>query len=349
MPRRLVALLALAAAADALAGFGAQKAKKPKKKRQLLRPKEELRKAGKVLPLTHRPVPDAIPKPDYANTGTPRGVDLRPSWMIEVKSARDVEKMRAAGRCAREVLDTVGRAVAPGVTTDALDDIAHAATVARGAYPSPLNYHGFPKSICTSVNEVICHGIPDDVPLKEGDVVNVDITVYLDGFHGDCSEMFYVGEVDARSRDLVEVTYECWQRAIEICEPGRPYKEIGGVIEDAIKGTGYKSVQQFCGHGIGKLFHTNPNVLHYRNSEPNGVMAPGHTFTIEPMICEGTTQSKLWADAWTATTKDGGRSAQFEHTLLILPDGVEALTGKTAESPVQPWEQKGGVRTKWPG
>ena len=242
----------------------------------------EWRKPGNVLPRTARPVPESIMRPDYANSGTPRAVDLRPSWMIEVKSKKDIEMMRAAGRCAREVLDATGRAVKPGVTTDELDAVAHAATIERGAYPSPLNYHGFPKSICTSVNEVICHGIPDDIPLKEGDVVNVDITVYLNGYHGDCSEMFYVGEVDDKSVKLVEATYDCWQAAIEACKPGVNYKQLGGIIEESIQGTGYKSVQQFCGHGIGKLFHTNPNVLHYKNSEPNGVMAVGHTFTIEP-------------------------------------------------------------------
>ena len=333
-----------------LAGFGAmKKASKPKKKKKRPRPMSEWRKPGNVLPRTARPVPESIMRPDYANSGTPRAVDLRPSWMIEVKSKKDIEMMRAAGRCAREVLDATGRAVKPGVTTDELDAVAHAATIERGAYPSPLNYHGFPKSICTSVNEVICHGIPDDIPLKEGDVVNVDITVYLNGYHGDCSEMFYVGQVDDKSVKLVEATYDCWQAAIEACKPGVNYKQLGGIIEESIQGTGYKSVQQFCGHGIGKLFHTNPNVLHYKNSEPNGVMAVGHTFTIEPMICEGTIQSNLWADDWTAVTKDGGRSAQFEHTLLITEDGVEALTGKIESSPLQPWEEsRGGWKVKWP-
>merc|ERR1711871_1458589 len=186
------------------------------------------RKPGNVLPRTARPVPESIMRPDYANSGTPRAVDLRPSWMIEVKSQKDVEMMRAAGRCAREVLDATGRAVKPGVTTDYLDEVAHAATIERGAYPSPLNYHGFPKSICTSVNEVICHGIPDDIPLKEGDVVNVDITVYLNGYHGDCSEMFYVGQVDDKSKKLVEATYDCWQAAIEACRPGVNYKQLKG-------------------------------------------------------------------------------------------------------------------------
>ena len=336
--------LVAGAAALAGGGFGAAGKTKVKKKKGALR--SDLRKPGKVKPLTARPVPAGIMRPDYAASGTPKAVDLRPSWMIEVKSAKDVEMMRLAGRAAREVLDAAGAAVAAGVTTDAIDAVAHAAAIERGCYPSPLNYHGFPKSCCTSVNEVICHGIPDDVPLKEGDVVNVDITVYLNGYHGDCSEMFYVGAVDERSQDLVAATYDCWQRAIAFCEPGKPYKEIGAVIEDAIKGTGYRSVEQFCGHGIGKLFHTNPNILHYRNKDPNGIMAVGHTFTIEPMICEGTINANVWKDNWTAVTKDGGRSAQFEHTLLITEDGIEALTGKLPSSPLQPWEQ-GNAPTKW--
>ena len=196
--------------AEALAGggFGAG-AKTKKKKSKFLRPPELLQTPGKVLPMTARPVPKGIMRPDYAASGRPEAVDLRPSWMIEVKTAKDIEMMRLAGRAAREVLDATGAAVRPGVTTDELDAIAHAAAVERGAYPSPLNYHGFPKSICTSVNEVICHGIPDDRALKEGDIVNIDITVYKDGYHGDCSEMFYVGAVDQRSQDLVQATYDC--------------------------------------------------------------------------------------------------------------------------------------------
>ena len=182
MARRLLTLTCLAYTCDGLAGFGATKKAAPKRKKKRPRPKAEARKPGIVLPRTARPVPDGIMRPDYAKRGTPKAMDLRPSWMIEVKSQKDIEMMRLAGRCAREVLDTAGRAVRPGVTTDFLDEVAHQATIERGAYPSPLNYHGFPKSICTSVNEVICHGIPDDQPLREGDVINVDITVYLNGY-----------------------------------------------------------------------------------------------------------------------------------------------------------------------
>lgn len=195
--------------------------------------------------------------------------------------------MKAAGRVAREVLDIAGRAVRAGITTDEIDNIVHEETLKRGAYPSPLNYHGFPKSCCTSVNEVICHGIPDDRKLQEGDIINLDITCYLNGYHGDCSEMFVVGEADEKAKNLLQTTYDCWIKAMEFVEPGKDYKDIGGIIEDHITERGFTTVRNFCGHGIGSTFHTNPNIYHYRNNEPNGKMAPGHTFTIEPMICEG--------------------------------------------------------------
>lgn len=195
--------------------------------------------------------------------------------------------MRAAGRVAREVLDIAGAAIRPGITTDEIDNIVHAETLKRGAYPSPLNYHGFPKSCCTSVNEVICHGIPDDRKLQEGDIVNLDITCYLNGFHGDCSEMFVAGEADEKGKELLQATYDCWVKAMEFVEPGKNYKDIGAIIEDHVVERGFTTVKNFCGHGIGSVFHDNPNIFHYRNNEPNGQMAPGHTFTIEPMICEG--------------------------------------------------------------
>jgi len=309
--------------------------------------------AGKVSKM--RSVPKEIKRPDYAESGMPTTLDtLRPSWMIETKSASDIEKMRQVGSLAREVLDLTGQAVTPGITTEELDIIAHEAIIERGAYPSPLNYHGFPKSICTSVNEVICHGIPNDQPLHSGDIINLDITVYYNGFHGDCSEMFFVDQeaTDQASKDLIQCTFDAWRAAIDFCKPGQAYKDIGAIIDDIIIPKGYQSVKQFCGHGIGKLFHTAPNVLHYKNSEPNGIMAPGHVFTIEPMICEGTQEGELWQDNWTCTTKDLGRSAQFEHTLLITESGVEALTAKIpGSSPIQPWErpddslQFGGRRT----
>eukprot|EP00536_Pseudo-nitzschia_multiseries_P015756 jgi/Psemu1/299092/fgenesh1_pm.946_\ len=249
--------------------------------------------------------------------------------------------MRASGKLAREILDLAGRHVAPGITTDAIDAIVHEAVLAAGAYPSPLNYHGFPKSCCTSVNEVICHGIPDDRPLEKGDVVNVDITVYLDGYHGDCSEMFVVGgndAIDQAGKQLLQATYDSWLLACKHVKPGRDYKELGALVEDHVVPRGFSSVRNFCGHGIGSVFHTTPNILHYRNNEPNGQMATGHTFTIEPMICEGSNKVLNWPDDWTATTVDGKRSAQFEHTLVVTEDGVEALTCKNENSMVQFWE-----------
>ncbi|KAL7577785.1 hypothetical protein ACA910_010541 [Epithemia clementina (nom. ined.)] len=288
-----------------------------------------------------------IMKPDYAETGIPSsGGKLLLPWMIEVKTPKEIEQMRKAGALAREILDLAGRAVAVGVTTDAIDELVHAEIIKRGAYPSPLNYHGFPKSCCTSVNEVICHGIPDDRRLENGDIINIDITVYLNGYHGDCSEMFVVGEVDEAGKRLLQTTYDCWIKACQFVAPGRDYKDIGAIVEDYVVPKGFSTVRNFCGHGIGSTFHTNPNILHYRNNEPNGQMAAGHTFTIEPMICEGSAKALSWPDEWTATTVDGKRSAQFEHTLLITPDGVEALTGKTADSPLQFWELETTVHEK---
>ena len=291
---------------------------------------------GKQTPT--RKIPGTIQKPDYANDGTPKAKGPLLPWQIEVKNEADIQAMRAAGRVAREVLDAAGRAVAVGVTTDSIDALVHEETISRGAYPSPLNYHGFPKSCCTSVNEVICHGIPDSSVLKDGDIVNIDVTCYYNGYHGDCSETFLVGNVDEKGKQLVKVTYDCWQAAIDYCKPGALYKGIGSIIEDAITPHGYSTVAHFCGHGIGKVFHTTPNILHYKNNEP-GKMEVGHVFTIEPMICEGTSRHVEWNDDWTATTKDGKRSAQFEHTLLITKTGVEAFTGRLPTSNKFWWEE----------
>jgi len=286
-----------------------------------------------------------ITKPDYAVTGRPGPGSFKPMlpWMIEVKTPLEIEKMKKAGALGRHILDLAGRAVAVGVTTDEIDTIVHEEIVKCGAYPSPLNYHGFPKSCCTSVNEVICHGIPDNRKLENGDLINVDITVYLDGYHGDCSEMFFAGEINDKKKELLQTTYDCWIKACNYVQPGRDYKDIGAIIEDHITPKGFSTVRNFCGHGIGSTFHTNPNILHYRNNEPNGQMAVGHTFTIEPMICVGSAKPLNWPDEWTATTVDGSASAQFEHTLLITPDGVEALTGKNENSPLQFWERESAV------
>uniref|UniRef100_A0A7S1DDL8 Methionine aminopeptidase n=1 Tax=Cyclophora tenuis TaxID=216820 RepID=A0A7S1DDL8_CYCTE len=307
--------------------------------------------AGDVRPGKQSPqrvvVDEAIVKPDYFQDGTPKNKPQLLPWVIEVKTAQEIAKMRVAGRVAREVLDIGGRMIKPGVTTDEIDARVHKECLARGAYPSPLNYHGFPKSCCTSVNEVICHGIPDDRPLVKGDIINLDITCFVDGYHGDCSEMFVVGgeeAADDAAKQLLQTTYDCWISAMNICMPGKDYKDIGAIIEDYVAAKGFTTVKNFCGHGIGSVFHANPNILHYRNNEPNGQMTSGHTFTIEPMICEGVAKPLTWPDQWTATTVDGKRSAQFEHTLLVTAEGVEALTGKIETSPLQFWERDSAVK-----
>ena len=296
--------------------------------------------AGKVGPKLD--VPKDIVKPDYAKDGVPKlGADKGNLWDVKPCAEEDIPRMRVAGRIAREVLDTAIRMAQPGVTTAEIDAVVHKETLARNAYPSPLNYHGYPKSCCTSINEIICHGIPDTTKLQAGMIINIDVTCYHDGVHGDCSETIFVGGMgacDPKVQDLVLTTYECWQAAINICKPGVKYSEIGGIIEDIIKPKGYSSVKEFCGHGIGRVFHAAPNVLHYKNAQRLGTMAAGHTFTIEPMICMGSARPVNWPDNWTAATADGMPTAQFEHTLLITESGVEAMTGKLDSSPKYAWE-----------
>jgi methionyl aminopeptidase len=268
-----------------------------------------------------RTVPDSIAPTDYYLSGEPAKFD-EPM----VKSPDVIERIRVAGRIAGEVLAVTGRAVAPGVTTDDLDAIAHAAYIERGAFPSTLNYHGYPKSICTSVNEVICHGIPDDRPLQDGDIVNIDVTAFIGGVHGDCNATFYVGDVDAESRRLVEVTRECRRLGIQAVKPGRPLSDIGSAIEEHAHANGYGVVRMFVGHGIGEQFHTSPSVPHYYTPEASTIMEPGMVFTIEPMITIGSWREKMWDNGWTAVTVDGRRTAQFEHTVLVTNDGAEVLT-----------------------
>jgi len=215
------------------------------------------------------------------------------------------------------------------MSTDDIDALVHAQCVLLGAYPSPLRYKRFPKSCCTSLNEVICHGIPDSTVLCEGDIVNVDITVYYRGHHADLNETWLIGEVDVNSKLLVETTYQCLQEAIKIVKPGTMYREVGNVITRLATHHGLSVVRAYCGHGIGKLFHCAPNVPHYAKNKAIGVMKPGHVFTIEPMINLGTWKDVLWPDEWTSVTADGKRSAQFEHTLLVTESGCEVLTQRT--------------------
>ena len=248
--------------------------------------------------------------------------------------AQGVVKMRAAGKLAAEVLNYAGTLVKPGITTEEIDAAVHAMIVAAGAYPSPLNYGGFPKSVCTSLNECICHGIPDSTVLQDGDIINIDVTVFLDGHHGDTSRTFLVGTVDAEAQLLVDVTRQALAAAICICRPGVPFKEIGATINAIADRHKLSTVPAFVGHGVGREFHSGPTIIHARNSQP-GVMAVGQTFTIEPMLTLGNSRERFWADEWTAVTVDGSWSAQFEHTLLIVPGGVEVLTMADGTPPVQ--------------
>ncbi|ORX61852.1 MetAP 1 [Hesseltinella vesiculosa] len=281
-----------------------------------------------VYPLSaRRVVPDTIEKPDYHETGIPRSEFLKNrSANIQVCNDEEINMMREACRITREVLEIAGKAVRVGITTDEIDRIVHEATIERGAYPSPLNYNYFPKSCCTSLNEVICHGIPDQRPLVDGDILNIDISCYYKGFHGDSNGTFLVGNVDDVGQQLVKVTKECLDMAIAAVKPGMRYRDFGKIIEDHATKFGFSVVRNFCGHGINQLFHCAPNVPHYANNKAIGIVRPGHIFTIEPMICEGGWKDHLWPDNWTATTKDGKRSAQFEHTLLVTDTGVEILT-----------------------
>ena len=267
-------------------------------------------------------VPDSIAPPDYASTGRPRSDKSLPNK----KGPEQLQRMRHACRMAREVLDIAVAAVRPGITTDEIDRIAHAAALERDCYPSPLNYLGFPKSICTSVNEVICHGIPDSRPLEDGDIVNIDVTVFTQGMHGDNSAMVLVGDVDAESRQLVSVTKDCLMAGISVVKPGAKLNEIGLAIQKIAHQHRYGVVEAFVGHGIGEYFHMEPQVPHYYDERNNFILRAGMTFTIEPMINVGAHSHILWDDNWTAVTTDGKRSAQWEHTVLVTDLGVEVLT-----------------------
>jgi methionyl aminopeptidase len=269
-----------------------------------------------------RAVPASIPRPEYVDRPAPA-----PYEGPEVKDAATIERMRHAGRVAAQALQLVGSHVAPGVTTDELDRIGHEFLLDQGAYPSTLGYRGFPKSLCTSVNEVICHGIPDGRVVEDGDLVNIDITAYVDGVHGDTNATFLSGDVDEESRLLVERTEEALHRAIKAVRPGRYVNVLGRVIESYAKRFGYSVVRDFTGHGIGTAFHSGLIVPHYDAAPMYDILIePGMTFTIEPMINLGTREWEMWDDGWTVVTRDGSRSAQFEHTLLVTDDGAEILT-----------------------
>lgn len=253
---------------------------------------------------------------------------------VTIKTAEEIQKMRVAGRMAAEVLEMIGEYVKPGVTTAELDRICHDyITQELNAIPAPLNYKGFPKSICTSVNQVVCHGIPSDKKaLKEGDIINIDITVIFDGYHGDTSKMFYVGKVAPHADRLCKITQECLYKGIELVKPGCRLGDIGHVIQQHAEKHYYSVVREYCGHGIGKVFHEEPQVVHYGKPNTGFTIKEGMTFTIEPMINAGKAATKLKKDGWTVETKDGRLSAQWEHTLAVTATGVEVLTARKEES-----------------
>ena len=272
---------------------------------------------GRVASTT-RALPAGLPRP-RAPPATPRTV--RP-----VSGAQEAA-LRASCGIVRDVLAAAGEWVSVGVTTDEIDARVHEAIVARGAYPSPLNYRGFPRSCCTSVNEVVCHGIPDDRPLEDGDILNVDVSCYLGGFHGDASRMFLVGDVDAEGRRLVEVTERATNAALDACGPGVDTTVVGDVISAIAEEEGFGIIRDYCGHAIGEDFHMLPYIFHHRNNS-SFVLEKGHVFTVEPMLVEDGTQSDvMWEDNWTVATESGARSAQFEQTVIVTDNGVEILTG----------------------
>jgi len=268
-----------------------------------------------------RTVPPSIDRPEYVDRPSPRR-----DTGNGIRTPEVVEAMRLAGRLAAQALDEGGKAVKPGATTDDIDKVVHEFLCDHGAYPSTLGYKYFPKSCCTSLNEVICHGIPDSTVIEDGDICNIDVTAYIGGVHGDNNATFLAGDVDEEARLLVERTREATMRAIKAVRPGRQLNVIGRVIESYAKRFGYGVVRDFTGHGVGPAFHTAPTVLHYEEPSVSTLIEEGMTFTIEPMITLGTIDYDIWDDDWTVTTKDKRWTAQFEHTIVVTDSGAEILT-----------------------
>ncbi|XP_069138306.1 methionine aminopeptidase 1D, mitochondrial-like [Argopecten irradians] len=266
---------------------------------------------------------DRIPIPSYVENPT-----VGKKEKLELKNEEQIVKMRNSCKLARTILDATAEQIQVGVTTDELDEFAHEMCIENNCYPSPLFYNVYYKSICTSVNNVMIHGIPDLRPLSDGDIINVDITIYLDGYHGDVSETYLVGNVDEDGKHLVDVARQCRDAGISVCGPGQPMSAIGDAISEVAASEGFSVVPQILGHGIGTYFHGPPDVIHHVAHEPDEevLMQPGMTFTIEPLVCEGETAFTVLKDGWTCISKDGGRSAQFEHTILITDEGAEILT-----------------------
>ncbi len=253
---------------------------------------------------------------------------------ISIKTPEELEKMRIAGKLAADVLDMIEPYVKAGITTDELNSICHDyITQKQHAIPAPLNYHGFPKSICTSVNHVVCHGIPNDKKLKDGDIINIDVTVLKEGYHGDTSKMFTVGKVSTHAERLIRVTQECMYKAIKIVKPGTRLGDIGAIIQEHAEKNHFSVVREYCGHGIGSIFHEPElQILHYGKPDTGIILRPGMTFTIEPMINAGKRHVKLLSDGWTVITKDRRLSAQWEHTLAVTEDGYEVFTLRKDET-----------------
>ena len=274
---------------------------------------------GRLSP--RRSVPASIARPEYVDRPAPA-----PFEGSDVQSAETIEAMRIAGRIAADALAEIGRNVRPGVSTDELDRIGHEFLIDHGAYPSTLGYRGYPKSLCSSLNEVICHGIPDSTELVDGDICNIDITAFIGGVHGDTNATFLAGNVREEARLLVERTHEATMRAIRAVRPGRPLSVVGRVIESYAKRFDYGVVRDFTGHGISTSFHSGLIVPHYDDPRIDVELREGMTFTIEPMLTLGTYQHEMWDDGWTAVTRDRRWTAQFEHTIVVTPDGAEILT-----------------------
>jgi len=287
-------------------------------------------KPGRIKPYPVSPtlpVPNQIVQPPYV--GVMQSENYTGS---DVQSPEIIDAMRATGRIAADAMAVAGAAVAPGVTTDHLDRIVHDYLIDHGAYPATLGYQGFPKSCCTSVNEVICHGIPDARPLEDGDIVKIDVTAFKDGVHGDTCATYLCGQVDEASRLLAERTEEAMNRGIKAVMPGRPISVIGRVIEAYADRYGYGVVREYTGHGVHTAFHSGLVILHYDEPLLNTIMEVGMTFTIEPMLTLGSPETKQWRDGWTVLTRDGSRSAQFEQTLVVTPKGAEILTQPSSTS-----------------
>ncbi|SBT34181.1 methionine aminopeptidase 1b, putative (METAP1b) [Plasmodium ovale wallikeri] len=294
-------------------------------------------------------VPKHIEKPDYAITSIPESeLKYKRKSDIYINNEDEIKRIREACILGRKTLDYAHSLVSPGITTDEIDKKVHDFIVKHDAYPSTLNYYKFPKSCCTSVNEIVCHGIPDYRPLKNGDIINIDISVFFKGVHADLNETYFVGDVSNISNEAKELVQTCYfslMEAIMKCKPGMLYKNIGNIIDAYVSKKNFSVVRTYSGHGVGKLFHSNPTIPHFRKNKAVGIMKPGHVFTIEPMINQGHYSDVLWPDKWTSATSDGKLSAQFEHTLLITDKGVEILTKRTKDSPSLGFDTKDDLYT----